>query len=146
MDGDIEACPFCETFRLHLPGHCSQRNSFYEDDIWDLFVVKRAGKSQVRTGDRNLMWSNLVKWRWNDNPEEEQLPMYPHSREFAAERLHTNLERWRTHDYSLEPLGLAPDPRTEDMEKLMDDLALFRPYDADPQATARQGMDGYLGT
>lgn len=123
--GDIQACPFCETFGLHLPEDCPERSSFGRADTWDLFVVRRGGKSQVRTGNNDLLWSHLVYFRSLDYPDEEQLTLYPHSLQFAVERLLANTERWRAHDYNAEPLSLVADPRTDGRDKILADDGLF---------------------
>ncbi len=134
--GDLPVCSFCDTFRIHLPEDCPQK--FIDAAVvWDLFVVQRQGKCEIRTKEPTLMWPNLVRWRLDDYPSEAQLALYPHSREFAKQQNEQNLYRHRAHDYTLEPRNLVSDPRTKDRETLLADAALRRDYPA-PQA---EGMD-----
>jgi hypothetical protein len=125
--GDFSACPFYEDLN-HLPERCRWKGHYGLDDIWQFFVVNRAGKSQFRTTDPALLWPNLVRWRLAAFPDEAPLPRCPHSREFAAQWYNEKPDRWKTHDYKSEPANLVADPRTADRVRLVADRELALPY------------------
>ncbi len=125
--GDLQVCPFCDTFNIHLPEHCPQR---FNDAavVWDLFVIQRQGKCEIRTKEPTLMWPNLVRWQWADSPNDAPLAYYPHSWEFAKRHQDRNPSHYRTHDYTLEPCNLVADPRTKDRETLLANADFMKDY------------------
>ncbi len=125
--GDMPSCPFCETCD-HRPEACHSKDLFDADDIWDLFVLKRAGKSQVRTMDSDLIWPNLVRARLERNPDEPPLALNPHSRPFSLDQSRSNPLRFKTHEYGNDPRGLEADPRTADRAELLRDSGLVDDY------------------
>jgi hypothetical protein len=124
----MTACPFCERYSEHLPEDCRLRASFDDEQVWQLFVLNRRGKSQFRTRDVDLVWPNIVRARFAQMPDEGQQQYYPHSRGFALEQLVADPHRYRTHNYRYEPVGLVADPRTTNRDSLLQDRELALPY------------------
>lgn len=123
-EGDLPACPFCGLYNRHLPEDCELRSNFTDDALWQLFVVNRCGKSQIRTRDHSLMWPNIVALRLYAYPNEMHLKRYPLSREFA--RLE-NPDFHRKHDYRDDDWGLPTDDRTFDRDEILADAGLRVP-------------------
>lgn len=124
IKGVIPACPFCESYHDHLPEDCPRYgNSILEEEIWQLFVVNCGGKSAYITKDAYLWWPNIILWRLEALPNEKPLALYPQSPGFARHRMLDSTAEHLRHNYLHELANPVSDPRTNDRDGIMKDMA-----------------------